>query len=403
MGKVVEGHSMRLMAKWGISTPRYVVADSAEEFDSLVSNNPWMEGTRLVVKAHEAIGGRGLRGLVRMCTDLKCTRKAVVDILSYKQDGIVIKQVIVEENIKHNRKREFYASVMSCRNGLELLLSPLGGVYVESQWHRVQRLLVPTGTRPDTETLEWFAFSAGFSPEIFGHLADFLSRLIDMFENEDATYLEVNPFTITRKPSRIVALDAVLDLDESARFRHPDWEFGFSSGLGRKMSPAERSIQEIDEQVKGSVKFIELDGDTALLPAGGGASVFLADAVVRAGGTLANYAEYSGDPPDWAVEALTERVCSRKGIKRIIIGGAIANFTDVKRTFRGIIQGLRKVRQCGKLGDAVSIWVRRGGPNEEEALREIRKIEREGFRIRVFDRKTPLTDIVDMAFAEEVT
>jgi len=402
MGKVVEGHSMRLMAKWDISTPRHVVAGSVEEFDTLVGQNQWMEGTRLVVKAHEAIGGRGLRGLVKMCTDLKCTRKAVEDILSYERDGIVINQVIVEENVRHPRKREYYASVISRRNGVEVLLSPLGGVHVESQWHRVQRLLIPTGTRPDAETLQWFAFSAGFSPDILPPVAGFLSRLLEMFENEDATYLEINPFTITGKGSRVVALDAVLDLDETARFRHPDWQFDFSSGLGRQMSPAEKTIQEIDGQVKGSVKFIELGGDTALLPAGGGASVFLADAVVRAGGTLANYAEYSGDPPDWAVEALTERVCSLKGIKRIIIGGAIANFTDVKKTFTGIIQGLRKVRQCGQLGEAVSIWVRRGGPNEEEALREIRKIEQEGFRIRVFDRKTPLTDIVEMAFAEEM-
>jgi ATP-citrate lyase beta-subunit len=101
------------------------------------------------------------------------------------------------------------------------------------------------------------------------------------------------------------------------------------------------------------------------------------------------------------VEALTERVCSLSGVKRVIIGGAIANFTDVKKTFAGIIQGLRKVRSCGKMAENVDIWVRRGGPNEEEALQEIRKISDEGFRIRVFDRKTALTDIVDMAFAEE--
>jgi len=401
MGKVVEGHSMRLMAKWGISTPRYVVADSMDEFDSIVGTHPWLAETRLVVKAHEVMGGRGLRGLVRMCADLKCTRKAVEDILSYSKDGITIKQVIVEENIRHHRQREFYASVLARRDGMELLLSPRGGVYVESQWNRVQRLVIPTSSRPDREILEWFAFSAGFSPDTLDPLADFLEKLLDMFENEDATYLEVNPFTVTKKRSKVVALDAVLELDETARFRHPDWNFVFSSGLGRCMSHGERIIQEIDAQVKGSVKFIELDGDTALLPAGGGASVFLADAVVRAGGTLANYAEYSGDPPDWAVEALTERVCSMKGIKRIIIGGAIANFTDVKRTFTGIIQGLRKVRQSGLLSDTVSIWVRRGGPNEAEALREIRKISEEGFRIRVFDRMTALTDIVDMAFAEE--
>jgi ATP-citrate lyase beta-subunit len=402
MGKVVEGHSMNLMSKWGISTPRYVVANSLEEFDTMSEKHPWLEDARLVVKAHEAIGGRGLLGLVKMCTDLQSTRKAVEDILSYDRDSITINQVIVEENVTHSRKREFYASVISRREGAELLLSPQGGVNVEKNWNSVHCLKIPTGTTIDTKALEEFAGRAGFDSRFRSLLAEFLQRLLNMFDGEDATYLEINPFTVLRGCKKVVALDAVLDLDESARFRHPDWKFGFSSGLGRSMSHAERSIQEIDDQVKGSVKFIELGGDTALLPAGGGASVFLADAVVRAGGTLANYAEYSGDPPDWAVEALTERVCAIKGIKRIIIGGAIANFTDVKKTFAGIIQGLRKVRSCGQMNESVSIWVRRGGPNEEEALREMGKIRDEGFRIQVFDRKTALTDIVDMAFAEEV-
>lgn len=400
MGKVVEGHSMRLMGKWGIKTPRYITADSVDEFDALVLENPWLEKTRLVVKAHEVMGGRGLKGLVKMCPDLKSTRKAVEEILSYNQDGINIKQVIIQKNIRHNKRKEFYASAFSRRDGIELLLSPVGGVHVESRWDLVQKLLIHTGTTPEPEILEWFVFSAGFTSEYITPVSEFLMRLFEMFDNEDANFLEVNPFTVTSKNNNIIALDCVLDLDDTAKFRHPDWDFEFSSGMGRSMSHAEKKIQEIDEQVKGSVKFIELGGDTALLPAGGGASVFLADAVVRAGGTLANYAEYSGDPPDWAVEALTERVCAIKGIKRIIIGGAIANFTDVKKTFTGIILGLRKARKQGILSEDVTIWVRRGGPNEAEALKEISKIADEGFKIKVYDRKTHLTDIVDKAFAE---
>ncbi|MGD8353635.1 MAG: ATP citrate lyase citrate-binding domain-containing protein, partial [Pseudomonadota bacterium] len=382
-------------------TPRFVVANSVEEFDVLVTECPWMKNRRLVIKAHEVIGGRGLRGLVKMCKDLDCAREAVEEILAYNEDGIRINQVIVQENVKHNKRIEYYTSILSRRDGIELLLSPVGGVHVESRWDLVQRLTIHTGTTPDPEILKWFVFSAGFLPEHLDPVADFLMHVLEMFDNEDVNFLEINPFTVTKKGQVVVALDAVVELDDTAKFRHPDWTFEFSTGLGRSMSHAERRIQEIDEQVKGSVKFIELGGDTALLPAGGGASVFLADAVVRAGGTLANYAEYSGDPPDWAVEALTEKVCSLKGIKRIIIGGAIANFTDVKKTFTGIILGLRKAREEGKLCEDVSIWVRRGGPNEEEALREISKIADEGFKIRVFDRKTPLTDIVDMAFAED--
>jgi len=401
MGKVLEGHTMQLMTKWGITTPRFVVADSMEQFDALVREIPWLETTRLVVKAHEAIGGRGLLGLVKMCTDLGRTRKAVQEILSFSEEKIAINQVIIQENIIHSNQREFYASIVTRRDGVDLMLSRWGGVNIESRWDSVQKLFIPIDSVPNKEILEGFAVSAGFDLDYLQPISEFLAKLLTMFDEEDATFLEVNPFTVTKEWGDAVALDAVLELDEAARFRHPDWDFQFVSNLGRPMSHAEKNIQEIDEQVKGSVKFVELDGDTALLPAGGGASVFLADAVVRAGGTLANYAEYSGDPPDWAVEALTERVCSLKGIKRVIIGGAIANFTDVKKTFTGIIQGLRNVKKRGEMPDNVEIWVRRGGPNEEEALKEIRKIVEEGFKIRVFDRKTPLTDIVDMAFSQE--
>jgi ATP-citrate lyase beta-subunit len=201
---------------------------------------------------------------------------------------------------------------------------------VESNWDNVETLFVPVDSMPDKATLEDFASKTGFDAELKGPVADFLARLLTMFEEEDTVFLEINPFTVLRDSGEAIALDAVVELDETARFRHQDWDFEFASDIGRPMSHAEKMIKQIDEQVKGSVKFVELGGDTALLPAGGGASVFLADAIVRNGGTLANYAEYSGDPPDWAVEALTERVCSLKGIKRIIIGGAIANFTDVK-------------------------------------------------------------------------
>lgn len=155
----------------------------------------------------------------------------------------------------------------------------------------------------------------------------------------------------------------------------------------------------VDAKVKGSVKLIEIPGgNIAMLPAGGGASVYYSDAVVARGGKLANYAEYSGDPPDWAVEVLTEKVCSLPGIKHIIVGGAIANFTDVKKTFGGIINAFRKAKAEGKL-EGVKIWVRRGGPNELQGLAAMRALQDEGFDIQVFDRKTPLTDIVDMAMA----
>ena len=85
--------------------------------------------------------------------------------------------------------------------------------------------------------------------------------------------------------------------------------------------------------------------------------------------------------------------------KNIIVGGAIANFTDVKKTFGGIIAGFRKAKTDGKL-NGVKIWVRRGGPREQEGLEAMRALKDEGFDIHVFDRKTPLTDIVDLALGK---
>ena len=100
------------------------------------------------------------------------------------------------------------------------------------------------------------------------------------------------------------------------------------------------------------------------------------------------------------MEVLTEKVCSLPRIKHIIVGGAIANFTDVKKTFGGIIAGFRKAKGEGKL-NGVQIWVRRGGPREKEGLEAMRALRDEGFDIHVFDRHTPLTDIVDMALEKK--
>jgi ATP-citrate lyase beta-subunit len=313
--------------------------------------------------------------------------------------GLKVSQLIVSEMIPH--KEEFYAAVKSTREGAEILVASLGGIEIESQWDKVKRLFVPIGQAPSPEALQKLAREAGFSKDLVEPIANFTLRLYQCFYQEDAQYLEVNPLVVRSSDRELVAVDAVTLLDADARFRHPDWSFTFASEFGRPYTKAEQAVMEVDSKIKGSVKFIEIPGgDTGLLPAGGGASVFYTDAVVALGGKLANYAEYSGDPPDWAVEALTDRVCSLPGIKRIIVGGAIANFTNVQKTFGGIIAGFRKAKAEGKL-NGVDIWVRRGGPYEKEGLAMMKALEKEGFRIQVFDRYTPLTDIVDMAIKTE--
>lgn len=395
MAKVLEGPGMDLLKKWGMETPRHVVITSPDQFSHLANVNAWLRDSKLVVKAHEAIGSRMKLGLVKVGLDLAGAEKAAREMLGKSVGGITIGQVIISEMVEHDK--EYYVAVKSVRDGAEILTAAVGGIEIESQWEKIQRLFVPVGGTADPSALKKLAKSAGFPADLTGPVAEFLAKLHECYDQEDGQYLEINPLVLRTGDRQLVALDAVIMVDGDARFRHPDWNFTFASEFGRPYSNDERAIMEIDSRIKGSVKFIEIPGgDTALLPAGGGASVYYADAVVALGGKLANYSEYSGDPPDWAVEALTDKVCSLPGIKRIIVGGAIANFTNVKKTFAGIIGGFRRAKGEGKL-EGVQIWVRRGGPYEKEGLAAMQALEKEGFDIHVYDRWTPLTDIIDMS------
>ncbi|TLY27716.1 MAG: ATP citrate lyase [Nitrospirae bacterium] len=395
MAKVLEGPGMGLMRKWGISVPSYVVVSSAEQFDQLAQANDWIQRGKLVAKAHEALGSRFKLGLVKVGLDLAGAKAAVREMLGRQVGSITVSQVIVSEMVPH--KDEYYAAVKSTREGADVLVANCGGIEVESNWDRVKRLSLEVGTTPSPDALEKLAKEAGFSGTLAKQVADFAGKLFACFDGEDAQYLEVNPVVAREGDGALVALDAVTLLDADAKFRHPDWNFQYAAEFGRAYTQHELDVMAVDSKIKGSVKFIEIPGgDTAMLPAGGGASVYYSDAVVARGGKLANYAEYSGDPADWAVEVLTDKVCSLPGIKNIIVGGAIANFTDVKKTFGGIIAGFRKAKSEGKL-NGVKIWVRRGGPREKEGLDAMRALREEGFDIHVYDRHTPLTDIVDMA------
>jgi len=395
MAKVLEGPGMGLMKKWGLTVPNYVVVTSVDELAKLGLANEWLKKSKLVVKAHEALGSRFKLGLVKVNLDLKGAEAATKEMIGRHVGSITVSQVIVSEMIPH--KEEYYCAVKSTRAGTDILVANCGGIEVESNWERVNRLALEVGQQPSEDALEKLAKDAGFTGSLLKKMTDFAGKLFICFDSEDAQYLEVNPVVLREQDSELIALDAVTLLDGDAKFRHPDWNFAFAAEFGRAYSKHEMEVMAVDSKIKGSVKFIEIPGgDTAMLPAGGGASIYYSDAVVARGGKLANYAEYSGDPPDWAVEVLTDKVCSLPGIKNIIVGGAIANFTDVKKTFGGIINGFRKAKSEGKL-KGVKIWVRRGGPREKEGLDAMRALKDEGFDINVFDRNTPLTDIVDKA------
>ena len=223
MAKVLEGPGMGLMKKWGIAVPQYVVVTSADELAKLGQANEWMKKSKLVAKAHEALGSRFKLGLVKVGLGLNEAVAATKEMIGRQVGSITVTQVIVSEMIPH--KDEYYCAVKSTREGSEILVANCGGIEVESNWDRVKRLALDVGQQPTPEALEKLAKDAGFSGPLTKKMADFSGKMFTCFDNEHAQYLEVNPVVVREDDGDLVALDPVTLLDGDAKFRHPDWNF----------------------------------------------------------------------------------------------------------------------------------------------------------------------------------
>jgi ATP-citrate lyase alpha-subunit len=396
MAKVAEYFGKQLLRKYKIPVPANWLITEMAQLDEIELNN----SREYVVKAHGNFKGRGKLGLVKVGLQAKNAigeaKKMLFRQVNINGHSVLISEVLIEEKI--NTQKEYYLAFQSVREGTDVLFSIKGGIEIEENWDSVNTLTVPLSGIDESATKQFLKKASVVDKEI-PVLSDFIKKLYDAFLGEDATYLEINPLGVTK--GGIVGMDAVLMVDDDSQYRHPDWTFSFLSDLARPLTNEEIHVKNVNSNLtKGTVKFtvLNLDGKpkVALLPAGGGASVFYTDAVIRLGGIPLNYTEYSGDPAADAVFELTKIVAAQPDIHHLIVGGAIANFTDVKTTFTGIIKGFHWAREQGHL-KGVKIWVRRGGPNEKAGLNMMRALMDEGFDIYVYDRNTPLTAIVNMA------
>ena len=204
-------------------------------------------------------------------------------------------------------------------------------------------------------------------------------------------------------------------MDDTAHFELGDkWgDLTFPAPFGRRLSPEEAYIKEMDEKSGASLKLTVLNprGRVWTLVAGGGASVVYTDTIVDlgAGAELANYGEYSGNPSTGetyqyaktVLNLMTREKDPQGRPKFLLIGGGIANFTDVAKTFTGITMALKEYKQ--KLRDTdVHIFVRRGGPNYEQGLRMMKELGNElGVPIEVHGPEMHMTHVVDLALADQ--
>ncbi len=410
-----EYHAKRMMAR---HLPTYlgksigydgkiVLVDADTDWKTLVKDNPWLKKEQLVAKPDQLFGKRGKHGLIYANKNLEETR-AWIDERMGKSTKVgeitgTLTHFLIEPFVKH--EAEYYIAIKTQAEGDVMYFSLEGGINVEENWDKVVQIQVPILEGIEAVNLEkQLPKQLGENKSL---VADFLTGLYKYFAAMHFAYLEINPFAIAGKD--IVPLDMVAKLDDTAEFCCKEFwgdDMEFPAAFGRTLSPEEERVRELDSLSGASLKLTLLNPEGRIwnMVAGGGASVIFADTVCDLGAAkeLAFYGEYSGDPSTQLTyeyakvvfDLMTRKPDPQGRPKNLLIGGGIANFTDVANTFTGIIMALKEYAARLKKVNT-HIFVRRGGPNYHQGLAKIKAAAEElGLPIQVHGPEYHMTRIV---------
>ncbi len=389
----------------------------------------WLKQEALVAKPDMLFGKRGKNDLVLFKTnkpgDVTLAeaakwideKMAVTTTLLSGQHG-QLTHFVVEPFTPHSQEQEYYISATTVGEDDVLYMSAEGGMEVEEGWdEKVNEVTIPiTMSDADMEHAVRANVPADIQAKDKEAFTSFAIQFFKFYRDMNFAYLEINPIVMLDN-NEMAILDLVARLDDTAGFMMTDaWgEIEYPTAFGMEdQSPEEKAVAEADSKSGASLKLTILNplGRIWTMVAGGGASVVYADTIAdyaeATGGSvsdLANYGEYSGGPTtgetkfyaDTLIDLMTRTKDAEGRDKILIIGGAIANFTDVAKTFTGIIQSFEA--NVDKMKEHnVQIYVRRGGPNYEKGLKDIKEAaDRLGLYIEVYGPETHVTDIVRMA------
>eukprot|EP00933_Yihiella_yeosuensis_P057700 TRINITY_DN576_c0_g1_i1.p1 TRINITY_DN576_c0_g1~~TRINITY_DN576_c0_g1_i1.p1 ORF type:complete len:1086 (-),score=273.12 TRINITY_DN576_c0_g1_i1:240-3497(-) len=396
-------------------TPEVLDKTSGRTWEKILEENPWLTTTKLVAKPDQLIKRRGKAGLLAVNKTFDECKEWIMQRMCKEQqvESVVgtLTHFIIEPFVPHDQSEEHYICIISNRYEDEILFYHEGGVDVGDVDAKAERMKIPTGKQiSEKEITEQLLSKVPAGKK--GNLASFVSSLYQVYKDLHFAYLEINPLVMLSDGS-VVPLDLAGKIDETASFLcQQKWgEFDWPPPFGRDAYPEEALIREMDGKTGASLKLTILNekGRVWTMVAGGGASVVYADTVADYGWghELANYGEYSGAPSTQETFMYAKTILSlmlkykHPDGKFLIIGGGIANFTDVAATFTGLIQALQHYADDIKENN-IKIWIRRAGPNYLEGLRKVRAAsDKLGLDIKVYGPETHITAIIPMALGLE--
>jgi succinyl-CoA synthetase beta subunit len=360
--KIHEYQGKELLQKFGVAVPRGIVARSPEEAYQAAKE---LATDVVVVKAQIHAGGRGKGGGVKLAKSADEARDIASQMLGMKlvthqtgAEGREVRVLLVEEGLPIDK--EFYLGIVLDRaTGRPVFMaSSAGGMDIEevaaSTPEKIMKETIDpaVGFRP--YQARKLAFGLGLPSELINQAAKFMQSLYTAYEQLDASLMEINPFLLT-KDKRLIALDAKINFDDNAMFRHQDF-------LPLRDLNEEEPLEI--EASKFDLNYIKLDGNIACMVNGAGLAMATMDIIKLAGGEPANFLDVGGGASQERVAAAFRILLADENVRAVLInifGGIVR--TDM--VARGVIEAAKTI------GVKVPVVVRLEGTNVAEGRRLI--------------------------------
>ena len=315
--KIHEYQAKKIFSDYGIPIPQGRVAFTLDDAVKVADS---LHGFPVVVKAQIHAGGRGKGGGVKLAHSLDDVRIQARNILGMQlvthqtgPQGQEVRKLLVEQGL--DIQREMYLGFVPDRSSASIVImaSLAGGMDIEDVAQNTPEKLVKVHVDPLTGILPYHcrqvAYSMDLPPEAVKPFTSMLTRLYDLFISLDCSLVEINPLVLTGS-NTLVALDAKMDFDDNALYRHPD--------IKELRDEAEEAPLEV-EASKYNLNYISLDGNIGNIVNGAGLAMATMDIIKIAGAEPANFLDVGGGATAEMVENAFKILLKDEKVKGILI------------------------------------------------------------------------------------
>lgn len=394
-----EYQGKQILKSFGVNVQEGIVADTPEQAVEAAKqlkidyNSDWV-----VIKAQIHAGGRGKGGGVKLAKNLEEVKQRATDIIGMQlvtpqtgPEGKLVRKILVAQDVYYpgaSETKEFYISVLLDRaKGRNIIMySTEGGMDIEEVAEHTPHLIFKEEIDPKVG-LQGFqarkiAFNLGVSGAAHKEMVKFVTALYKAYEATDSSMFEINPVLKT-SDDKVIAVDAKVNLDENALFRHPDYA-------------AMRDVTEEDpmevEASASNLNFVNLDGNVGCMVNGAGLAMATMDIIKLAGGEPANFLDVGGTANAQTVKAAFNIILKDPNVKAILIN-IFGGIVRCDRVAQGVIDAYKEIGNI-----PVPIICRLQGTNAEEAKK---LIDESGLQVYSAIALKEAADLVTKVLAEQ--